>query len=587
MKTSLWNVLILVLIIGMTGCKKEKDDDIPVPPEESGVISVSVVFNGQPVPSATINTNPFSEEVITDESGHVMIENVSPGFYQVFATNEEIGSGSVAVAVDPGAVTNVTIELIYGVFVGLNLDLVMVSAQAVGLGDTIVVAALVTDIIDSSEDIEFVWSTEVDGVISTEGVGDEGYALLEHIFETEGDRTLTVTVTNSAGHTDTAQVALDIVVLPDPVVLNSIEVENFELTLNWSQAETEDFQYYFVYRETPQGFMVTDWIGDINTTSFTDSQLNIGTVYSYRIGLRLQNGLEFMSNIESALLDGEHISIGTGLDMLLHDPNNPIIYGLDTENNSLVFINTELGEVVNSIFVGSIPTDMDFSLDNQLLYIANYGSTNITVVDLASQSVQSSVMVVPGSGATDGNPYSLAVLANGLLAYASEDQWNRIKVVEIATGDQVYTSSQSIKAPYLVANSNGTKLFAGETGSNTDLFAYNLINDELVLQESSSGSGNSLRKIFVTDNDEFVFYSRRKYQANSISDILGNFGNHVYAVNSNGSLVLRDDRVYNGNDFSIVDYLPFTTEVSVFDTDNNTAYLFHEQSERLYKFTIE
>lgn len=582
-----WRILFLILIIVATGCKKKEEDVSPVIPEESGAIFVTVIFNGQPIPGAEVSINPGSEEGITGASGNLMLEDISEGIYQVFATHDEIGSGSGAVSVDPGDVSNVTIQLVLGVFEGPMVDIITVNPLTADVGDTISVTVAAFDNIDAFEDINFEWSTDVDGVISTEGVSSDGYGLLKFVFATEGERLLTVTVTNSEGNSDSDERAINIMELPDSLVLDTPEYQNYALHLNWSQSDAENFMSYRVYRQAQFGMSLIEMIYDINTTSYVDSELTLGTEYSYQIGMVLEDGTEIMSNIETVQYDGEYIYIGTGLDMMRHDPNNPIIYGLDTDNNTLLFINTELNEVVNSIFVGSFPTDMDFSMDNQLLYVANYGSTEITVVDLASQSVQSTFFVETNLGIYGGNPYTLAVMANGLLAFSSEDQWNNIKLVDINTGDNVFTTSQAIREPYLASSSDGTRLYVGETGSAGELLRYDLVNDELVLLESSSEFGNSVRQVFLTNNDEFVFCAGRKFLANNVPSLLGTFGSGVYAINSNGTWALGEHHVFSGNEYNIVTELPLSTKVSVFGNDDIIAYLYHEQTARLYKFSIE
>ena len=589
MRASVWNILIIMLLVGITGCKKKDDDVTPVAPDASGAILVNVFYNGQPVPDAVVSTNPESGEATTETSGSVLIEDVSDGIYHVFATHDLIGSGSAAVVVEPGDVSNATIHLIYGVFQGPMVDFIS-GNPVVPVGDTLSVGAMVYDIIDEHEDLVFEWSTDLDGVISTQGIGENGYALLEYVFETTGNRTLTLTVTNSAGESNSAQRPVSVIEPPEPVVLEPIEMHDLALQLSWSQAEVSQSQFmcYRIYRQDQSGFTLIQSIFNINTTSFSDTDINIESEYSYKVSIYSNYGYETMSNIQTWQYDGEYIDIGTGLDMMLHDPDNPLIYGLDTDNNSLVIINTDIGQVVNSFYVGSTPVDMDFSLDNQLLYIANYGSTEITVVDLVSQSVQSSFFVETDIGTWGGNPYTLAVLADGLLAFSGNDSFNDIKLVDISTGNNVFTTSTTFRDPYLLANSDGTKLFVGESGSSwSHLHRLNVSNNQLTLVEDSEQFSNPERKVFITDNDAFLIYAESKFLASNLPSLLGSFNNEIYAINSDASRVLGENFIYDGNNYSVVSQLPVSTKVSVFSNDGSSAYLYHESSTRLYKISVE
>lgn len=588
MKISKWSILILILVVGMTGCKKEEDDEIPVIPQGDGTIFVSVLYNGQPVSGAVVTTDPETSEVTTNETGTASIEGAEEGIYQVFATQGNIGSGSAAVAVDPGDVSDATVHLIAGVFSGPMVDIVWVAPQTAGVGDTISVTAMVFDTNDEDEDILFEWSTDVDGVISNQGVNENGNAVLEHVFETLGQRVLTVTVTNSEGESNSDYVPINIIDFPDPVVLELVSDQGYTPQLSWTPTDANNFSAYRIYRQSDAGFSSIQYINDIATTSYTDSDVELDSEYSYKVGIQLNNGFEVMSNVVSWQFEGSYIEIGTGLDMMLHDPNNPMIYGLDTDNNSLVFIDTELEQVVSSIFVGSTPTDMDFSFDNQLLYIANSGSNEITVVDLASQSVQSTFFVDTEIGTWNDNPSTLAVMANDLLAFSGGDSFNNIKLVDINSGENVFTTSNSILNPYICANSDGTKLYVGEaSGSSSELFRFDLVDNELVEVQDSENLYNNVQHLLITDNDEFVFFAQRKLLASNLPSNLGGFDDYIYAINSDGSRVLGENEVFNGNDYSAIGGLPVSTKVSVFGNDNSTAYLFHYPSARLYRITIE
>ena len=64
------------------------------------------------------------------------------------------------------------------------------------------------------------------------------------------------------------------------------------------------------------------------------------------------------------------------------DPKRPYIYAVDKVNNNLLFVNTDTKQLEKNIFIGSVPVDLDLSLDAKELYVANFGSTQIAVVDL-------------------------------------------------------------------------------------------------------------------------------------------------------------------------------------------------------------
>lgn len=148
----------------------------------------------------------------------------------------------------------------------------------------------------------------------------------------------------------------------------------------------------------------------------------------------MNNGDESKSNTKTSIFEGENIDLGVNIVQMLVDPSRPYIYALDQINNSLLFINKDGKIVEKTIFIGSSPTDLDIRIDNSTLYVANLGSTQISVVDLESKEKINDLFVDTQAGSWDGNPYSLVYLEGHHLAFTSEDQWNNIKVVNAETG---------------------------------------------------------------------------------------------------------------------------------------------------------
>ena len=78
-------------------------------------------------------------------------------------------------------------------------------------------------------------------------------------------------------------------------------------------------------------------------------------------------------------------------------------------NNSLHFINLTTNTVEKSIFIGSSPVDMAINLAGTELYVANFGSTEIAVVNLDTREKARSILVDTTTGTWDGNPYRSGV----------------------------------------------------------------------------------------------------------------------------------------------------------------------------------
>ncbi|MEM7360221.1 MAG: thrombospondin type 3 repeat-containing protein [Pseudomonadota bacterium] len=81
------------------------------------------------------------------------------------------------------------------------------------------------------------------------------------------------------------------------------------------------------------------------------------------------------------------IPLGTSLYELVSDPTRPHVYGTDTGRNEVLVINTGSRQITKRITVGTRPTVMDFSIDGNLLYVANAGSSSLSVIDLVTLTV--------------------------------------------------------------------------------------------------------------------------------------------------------------------------------------------------------
>lgn len=573
------------------GCKKKDDPDTVEEVSSPGAIFVTVEMNGQVVPDAILTTNPETEEVTTDETGSALLEGIEPGIYQVCAVKEGVGIGSGAVQVSSNDISSTTIQLVYGQASSPMVNIVNFNAFIVGIGEPVQVLAIASDNDGEASELSVEWSTDIDGPISAQGVDENGFAVMEHAFESSGTRLLTVTVTDADGNS--ASDTTDIQVLDvESVVLEPVLLDGNGFVLNWSAATVSDFAFYRVYRQDVSDFNVIGVVNEISTTTFFDDDIAQGANYFYRIGAVFQGGNEVLSNTVSTSYDGSLIDVGTDLDLLLHDPDAPMIYGLDTENNSLVFINTEQQVVINTIYVGPTPTDMDFSMDNQKLYISNFGSETISVVDISSQTLESTNYVDIGTGSYGGNPYTLGVLANDRLAFASEDQHNDIKLVDINTWQNIFVVTDigsSVYYPHIVSSPDGMSVFAGEEGSsNSQLKRYDVIGDELVFQDESSSSGwYPPNQVCISADGTYVFHQGNKYLANNLTTVVGSFEEIVYATNSDGSRVLGHGHLYNATTFSSLGPLPFETQVSVFSSNDQKAYLFNPDDLRLYAINVE
>lgn len=457
------------------------------------------------------------------------------------------------------------------------------------LGDIISFFAIVDDLEDASNELDIEWSSNIDGVINTEDANLNGSSLFMFSALSTGQHIITLEVTDSDKLKSSDQITIDVVDTPDPVTLNPIETMTGGLKLNWTISTEAEFANYRILRSQNNTgpFDIIDIISDINTNNFSDTNISFGVRYFYQIGVVLNNGEEVLSNIESELFEGENIDLGVNIVRMILDPSRPYIYALDQLNNSLLFINKESKVVEKTIFVGSSPTDIDISIDNSKAFIANFGSTQLAVIDLVNQEKVDEIFV-DTQGGWDGNPHRISCLSNNRLVFTSEDQWCDLKLVNAETGASLYNTG-SIYQPGLLSNSTGDIIYATESGSSgSATLRFNLSGNELIeVDESDGGSSFGFRDGCISGNDEFIFHRRIKYFSNNLSSVLGSFNENIIDCNFDGSIAIGEENIWDAEEFAIIKPLPISSSILRLDHDENTIYIYDNNSSKIYITSIE
>lgn len=282
-------------------------------------------------------------------------------------------------------------------------------------------------------------------------------------------------------------------------------------------------------------------------------------------------------------ISADYIDVATQVEAMLVDPKRPYLYAVDKVNNSLLFVNLEKRVLEKTLFVGSSPVDLDIDAANDELFIANFGSTQIAVVNLSTQDIARQLPVDTTKGTWDGNPYRLAVTAADTLAFTSEDQWNNIKLINATNGGAIDVQG-SIYEPDLVASPDGSKLFVAESGSTgSALHRFDVTVTGLKeVDTSGEAGGYGSRFVSISKDGKYVFYGRQKFLASNLKSVLGEFTESVYATNTDGSIAIGNTNVLNGERFNIIAPLVVSTTVMAISADDRNVYLYDTNSSRIY-----
>lgn len=582
------NILYLLALITLISCDKD-DNAIP---QKHGSVFVTVKYLNVIVADAVVVTEPVTKTVLTDNTGTAFLTDIPVGGYKIVAAHSGIGTGAAAVTVHADTASNVTVQLIGGAFIAPSVDILSpLNASIHALGSPVMFSAVVTDSEDDPEGLEISWSSNLGGELSTTPANTSGNVAFETHTLQAGVHTIILTVTDSDENTSRDSVQITIKNLPGAVTLESIESTSTGLMLEWSASQEAAFSQYAILRsEDPLGpFEVTEVISDIGNTGHLDENVMFGKRYYYQIRVDVQDGDQSFSNMESAVFEGEHINIGVKVERMMIDETRPFLYALDRINNTLIFVNTTERTVEKTIFVGSSPTDMDINTDNTRLYVANYGSNQIAVINLDTQEKIDDLTVDTEAGTWSGNPYRIVCMGNDKLAYTSEDQHNNIKLVNAQTGELIFvTTGASVYESGLLTSPNESILYATESGSTgSSVVRFDLVNDMLVRKEASERSTNfGTRDACISADGIYIFYNRFKLLTGNLLTNLGSFSEYIHACNADGSIAIGSSNIWDANNFSIIQPLPLTSEIMVLGTNDHTLYIYDETSSKIYILSI-
>jgi hypothetical protein len=571
-----------------------------------GGLFVKVVDSNQrPVSDAVITTDPPTETRVTDALGSVLF-SIPEGFYAVTASHPTAGAGRAPIAVVAGLLREVQVPLRAGAVVTTGAPTVTITTPLNGArftrGTLVTLHATVRDDHDPVESLVVLLKSSLSGTLaeghpSPSGIIDWAGAL------PTGLQTITLTATDSAGLSGAAAVSVvvqEAAPTPDAgadvpqaptdtgppaatVTLNPPVSNGNNVDLSWSVTPETGLASFRVYRGRQNGSLeIIDLINDPKARTYSDQKASFGVNYTYRVGALLANGQEASSNTVM-ITAGAFIAVNTQVAAMIVDRKRPYLYAVDSVNNQLLFVNLTTNMLEKTIFIGSKPMDLDISVSGDELFVANFGATELAVVNLETREKARGLTVNTKVGTWDGNPYRVACTAGNTAAFSSQDQWQDIKLVDGTTGANLSVTTGSIYSPDLEASPDGTRLYA----AGDELVRFDVAAGKLTQVDSSGDRQGFGRKIAVSRNGMFVFNGTKKYLANNLKSVLGTFSETIFATNSDGSLAIGAANLHDGNTFAIIRPLPVMSSILALSADEATLYIYDTMSSRIYIYKVK
>ncbi|MBD3331222.1 hypothetical protein GF356_00105 [candidate division GN15 bacterium] len=447
-----------------------------------------------------------------------------------------------------------------------------------GPGDTLEFKALVRDHESDHDQIEVTWTSDLDGELHSGPPDAYDTSRFTSAVATKGIHTIEVKATDHDGNTayDTTSVRA---VLPTVSHLTSVESEYGAVTLRWTRNPDQDFDRYVIYRDWGYYFY-PDSIGvvtDQDSLAFVDDNVTLGRTYIYSIGVVDTAGNSSRSPVDSVIA-GTYLDYTGEITRMMADTLRDLIYLLDRSSSKLVAIDPATEQVQESIVVGSYPTDMDVDATGDTMYIANFGGTEIAVVDLESMTKARSIFV-------QQNPYRLECGPQGRLVYCEEDQWCDIILIDTEDGSELDVAGWGAYQPDLEMSLDRMSVYAGESGtSGGSIYRWDITGDSLHMIDETPGYGYYYphRYLQMDRNGQYLYYYNHKINAGILSSVIGTLPKRIYVLNNAGTVILTSAGLVDTETLQTIQSMNTPGAVAAFTPDDTKLYMYDDDSERIY-----
>jgi hypothetical protein len=410
MKTKLFFLLSVFLTIW--SCEK---DEVKI---NKGDLYVTVYSNSDysygPIMGANVFTVPPTKQAITDEFGSVLITDLEPASYEVYANLDGYGSGKQVVKIMPDSLKNVSVYVKQGVNIGFTPEIEIIlpgSPANFALNEKIVFSLSVTDSDTPAEDLDVVISSNLDGTILETHPDASNNIKFETTTLSRGLHEITVSATDEDGFT-TSKIINVSTIAPGNITLESAVVESGSVHLQWQKYSFNDFKRYEVLRsenKDSEGQVIASF-SDIDVVSYVDGLPPFTSEAYYYIRV---------SNTEEQTRNSNKIQVTEpagkiyyySISDAVHHPTEPIVYIVDNASQKLISINYQDETILNSISLGETVGKIDIA-DNGYgleIYVPN-NSGFIKIYDAGTFNLIKSINtgLATRSVATNGNGYIVA-----------------------------------------------------------------------------------------------------------------------------------------------------------------------------------
>ncbi len=268
-------------------------------------------------------------------------------------------------------------------------------------------------------------------------------------------------------------------------------------------------------------------------------------------------GVVDVVNLENNTVEKGKIKVGTYPNSAGFSPTGTQIYVTNRGSSNVSVIDPATDTVISTIPVGADPHGVAFNASGSKAYVANRSSGTISVIDTAALSVTNTITV-------SKTPTVLVVVGNKLFIASSDD--NSVTVVDLAE-EKMVSSIAVPNNPYgLSVNPAGTKLYTANKGGNS----VTIINVSDYSIETTITVGSSPHATESSPDGSRVYVANASSNNMSVIDTATNtviktipVGGNPYVVGASADGKHAYTINYTGSSMSVIDTDTLTVTATI------------------------
>jgi YVTN family beta-propeller protein len=196
-------------------------------------------------------------------------------------------------------------------------------------------------------------------------------------------------------------------------------------------------------------------------------------------------------------------------------PNGAFAYVANFNSNSVSVINTATNTVTATVTVGTNPLGVAITPDGALAYVTNWGSNTLSVISTATNTVAATVIMqqAPPLRFPGSRPWGVAISPNGAFAYVTNSASSNVSVINTATNALVATVTVGCGPTAVAITPNGAFAYVANSCDST----VSVINTATNTVVATVAVGGQPQNMAITPDGAFAYTSN--VLANNLSVI--------------------------------------------------------------------